>query len=111
MADASRHAVELAANLSRSRDKQAGVRWPTAVDARLDRIVEAAVEAGERTNRKEVLAALVATLDLDGSACGEMLRRYRTMKVGDVLPAQPKGTTVVHLSDHRPGPRAGRTGR
>jgi hypothetical protein len=100
------HAVELDANLSRSRDKQAGLRWPIALDAKLDRLLDAATDAGERTNRKEIVAALLAAADHDGPALGEIIRAYRTMKVRDALPAQPHGARVVELAHHRPGPRA-----
>lgn len=106
MTDDDGHAVPLDANLSRSRDRQVGLRWPAAVDAKLDRLVSRAVDAGERTNRKELLAALVAACDLDGAALGAALNSYRRMTVRDVLPGQPDGTEVVHLADHRPGPRA-----
>lgn len=108
MAGRDGRAVELDGNLSRSTDRQVGLRWPVPVDDRLDRLVDRAIEAGERTNRKELLAAIVASCDLDGNALGGLLRRYRTMKVRDVLPTQPTGQTVVHLADHRPGRRAGR---
>lgn len=99
------HAVQLGANLSRSPDKQVGLRLPAALDDKLDRLCETAIEAGERTNRKEVVAALIAVCGLDGPALGEALRTYRTMKVRDALPSQPAGTAVVHLVDQKPGPR------
>lgn len=104
-----RHAVELDGNLSRSRDRQVGVRFPIALDEKLDRLVAAAEQAGDRTNRKELLAALVATCDLDGPALGEALRRYRTMSVRDALPDAPQDHRVVRLADHRPGPRTARS--
>lgn len=103
------HAVELDSNLSRSRDKQAGLRWPIAVDRQLDALVEVAIRAGERTNRKEVLAAIIATQNFDGRGVGEMLRQYRTMTVGDALPEIPNDQRVVRLASHRPGPRPNRS--
>lgn len=78
------------------------------MDDKLDRLVELAADAGERTNRKEIVAALVAVCELRGPALGKALRRYRTMKVRDALPAQPSGTDVVYLADRKPGPRAQR---
>lgn len=103
MTDDDGHAVELDAELSRSRDKQPGFRWPIAVDAKLDRLLQAADAATERTSRKEIVAALVATCDLDGAALGEMIRRYRAMKVRDALPAQPQNASVVRLAERGPG--------
>lgn len=106
MREDDRHAVPLDDNLSRSRDRQVGMRLPIALDEKLDRLLTAAVDAGERTNRKELVAALIAACDLDGPALGEALRRYRTMKVHDALPDAPAGAKVVRLSDHAPGPRS-----
>lgn len=105
MTDQEGHAVSLDTNLSRSRDRQVGLRWPTAVDARLDLLLAAAIDAGERTNRKELLAALVAGCDLDGPALGQALRAYRTMRVRDALPPQPRGAVVAYFADGKPGPR------
>jgi hypothetical protein len=101
-----RHAVSLGDNLSRSRDRQVGMRFPIALDEKLDRLLAACEEAGERTNRKELVAALIAVCDLNGSALGESLRKYRTMTVRDVIPDAPAGADVVRLADHRPGPRS-----
>lgn len=100
------HAVSLDDRLSRSRDRQVGMRWPIALDDKLDGLLAAAEDAGERTNRKEIVAALIAACALDGPAMGELLRAYRTMTVRDALPRVPAGSKVAHLADHKPGPRA-----
>lgn len=93
----------------RSRDKQIGLRLPLAVDQRIGALLARATKAGERTNRKELIAALLATAELSGEAVGHMLRRYRTSKVGDVLlDRDDSGTNVVELVSHRPGPRTAR---
>lgn len=103
------HAVPLDANLSRSPDKQYGVRWPVAVDAKLDRLVSAAEEAGERTHRKELIAALIATCRLTGPQLSKALRTYRQMTVRDALGSAQTGSGVVHLVDHKPGRRSARS--
>lgn len=108
MTEHDRHAVPLGDNLSRSRDRQVGLRLPMAVDEKLDRLRDAAQGAGERTDRKELVAALIAVCDLDGPALGEVLRRYRTMTVRDALPDAPASAKVVRLAEHKPGPRAAR---
>ena len=100
-----RHSVPLGENLSRSRDRQVGMRLPIALDQKLDHLLAAAVGAGERTNRKELVAALIATCELDGAALGEVLRRYRTMTVRDALPESPSDAKVVRLGAQKPGPR------
>ncbi len=108
MTERDRHAVPLEDNLSRSQDRQVGMRFPIALDEKLDRLLAAADAAGERTNRKEIVATLVAVCSVDGPALGEALRRYRTMTVRDALPDIPAGIKVVRLADHKPGPRSAR---
>jgi hypothetical protein len=71
----------------------------------LDRLVTLAEEIGERTNRKELIAAIVATIDLDGGRLSDGLRRYRTMTVRDCLPGQADDTKVIRLAERKPGPR------
>ncbi|HEU0086240.1 MAG TPA: hypothetical protein VFQ77_01055 [Pseudonocardiaceae bacterium] len=100
------HAFELGELVRTAKDKQIGVRWPIPVDARLDALMERAVEAGERTTRREVVAALVATTDLDGEAIGRLLRKYRTMRVREVLLDTPADARVVRIAGQRPGPRS-----
>jgi hypothetical protein len=78
------HADEARTNLSRSHDKQVGLRIPLAVDARLDRLVDAASIVGERTNRKEIVAALIADCPEDGEALSQRLRRYRKLYEDEV---------------------------
>lgn len=99
------HAVDLRENLSRSRDKQVGLRWPVAVDEFLDRLVMIIENEGERTNRKELIGAIIATTASDGALLAQALRRYRTMTVADCLPEIAGDSTVVHLSTRKPGPR------
>jgi hypothetical protein len=87
-----------------SPDKQPGFRWPVVVDQALDRLVGAANEAGAGTNRKELIAALVATNGrLSGERLGKMVRSYRTMTVKQALGESEDG--VVWLMHHGPGPR------
>jgi hypothetical protein len=81
------------------------LRWPIAVDEYLDELVAAAHSAGERTNRKELLAALVATHHSTGAELGMLLRRYRTMAVRDVVPGAVEADDVIELTRRRPGPR------
>ena len=99
------HAVGSDVKLCQSQDTQPGIRWPLAVGQILDLLVAAAEEAGERTSRKELLAALVATQKHDGAALGRALKRYRKMSVGDALGVEAGGQAVVQLVRHGPGPR------
>lgn len=99
--------VSLGELLSRSRDKQAAFRWPLALDKRLDELVTRAEEAGERTNRRELLSALVLAADMSGEELGAILRQYRTCDVRAALLgiSGDEASNVVELRRHPPGPR------
>jgi hypothetical protein len=72
------------------------VYWPAVADARLDALVAAASNAGEKASRAEVLAALVWTATTDGEGLGVMVREYRRK-----VRKAPEAT----LELRRPGPR------
>lgn len=101
-----RHPVRVDELLRTSRDKQVGLRWPYAVDQRLDALVERAVTAGERTNRRELLAALVFSVAPTGDELGGILRSYRLATIGDVILDARISGKVVSLVNHKPGPRS-----
>ncbi|EIU07583.1 hypothetical protein MA5S0422_0058 [Mycobacteroides abscessus 5S-0422] len=98
-------AVERHELVINSRDKQVGLRLPLAVDQRIDALMSRATEAGERTNRKELIAALLATADMTGEELGNLLRRYRRSKVAEVLLDLDSSADVIPLVAHKPGPR------
>jgi hypothetical protein len=70
----------------------------------LDDLVTVANDAGGNTNRKELIAAIVATYRPSGESMGRMLRRYRTMTISEAVGAEDSDT-VIHLVHHGPGPR------
>jgi hypothetical protein len=104
MAD-QRHSVAVTELLRDTRDKQVSFRWPMAVDQRLDALVARADEAGERTNRRELIAALIADADRTGEQLGELLRRYRRSRVGEVVLDADLRDNLVVLASYKPGPR------
>lgn len=89
--------------------RQVSMVLPQVVSEHLDRMVESVVEVGGHVRRQELVAALIATCELDGQHLDELLHRYRTMKVRDVpsMAAQADGSVVL-LEEHRPGPRVSR---
>jgi len=91
-------------------ERQASIAWPLPVDVRLEKLLKQAKAAGERTSRKELVAALVATCDLTNAQLGEMLRQYRTATVREILPV-PEGENVIPFTKQPPGPRTGERSR
>lgn len=87
-----------------SKDRQLGFRWPLALDQRLDALVERANDAGEKANRREVLAALLLAADPSGEQLGAMLRAFRTATVAEAI-LDADIATVFEFPVHKPGPR------
>ena len=93
------------ARLDSCKEKNAAVAWPLPVDRRLDELVELAREAGERTTRKELAAAIILATPAEPDALSEMLRRYRRAYARDALIGPVDETNVISIRRHKPGPR------
>lgn len=102
-----RHPIARGERLDSSRDRQVSFRLPLALDQRLDALVERASLTGERTNRRELLAALLFSADLEGEELSVLLRRYRTATVGDAV-LDVGAENVLEFRSHAPGPRVRR---
>jgi hypothetical protein len=86
-------------------EKQGAVAWPLPVEAKLEALLHRAEEAGERTSRKEVVAALIAAYKGDGKKVSALVRRYRRTTVRELL-AVPQSENVIDITQRRkPGPR------
>jgi hypothetical protein len=64
--------------------RSTSMNLPVAVQRRLDEMAD--VADAVRPTRNELLAALVATTDLDEEALERLVLRYRRLRVRDVLP-------------------------
>lgn len=95
--------------LDTSRDRQVSFRLPLAIDQRLDALAQRAVVAGERTNRRELLSAILFAVDDDGETLGGLLRSYRCATVRDALLDVTTDDNVISFVRHSPGPRIRRT--
>ena len=80
-----------------------GLALPVPVSMRVDDIVAQLRDAGIRATRKDLFLAAVLALPAETPALVELLQRYRTATVGDMLPSA-RGSTVV-LRRPGPGPR------
>jgi len=89
----------------RSPERQGAVAWPLPIEGKLDVLLRRAEEAGERTSRKEVVAAVIAAYNADGKKMSTLLKRYRRMTVRELL-AVPQSENVIDIEQRRkPGPR------
>lgn len=102
------HAVSRGDLLRRSVDRQVSFRLPSALDQRLDALLDRANSAGENTSRRELLAAILLSTEASGVDLAALLRRYRTASVGDAILDRQVDDNLIQLVRHRPGPRASR---
>jgi hypothetical protein len=82
-----------------------GLAVPFPISERIDDIVASAEEVGERTNRKEVIAALVLSTSIDGPAIGEAIRALRKARAIDALGLENSNGLEITPRERRPGPR------
>lgn len=91
--------------LDRCEAKGAAITWPIPLDNWLDQLVALADEAGQKTTRKELAAAIILQAPRDGDALAELVTSYRKAKVSDVCPPTSSRQNVIPFQVRRPGPR------
>jgi hypothetical protein len=64
---------------------QVGLSLPGPLTGRLDGLVELAHAAGERTNRKEIVSALLLAAPESPQGIADTIRRYRAATVRDAM--------------------------
>ncbi len=98
--------VALDALVVTTAQRNSGVSWPLAVDHRLDELLRIAREHGLNTTRKELVAAIVATIQLEPDDMDEMLKRYRRSRVRQILiTSTADEEKVITFPRQRSGPR------
>lgn len=79
---------------------------PVMISERLDALVERARADGERTDRRELLSALILSAEPSTSSMSDLLREYRTARNRDAaLGAMDPGEHVLVIPPRLPGPR------
>ncbi|MBN6050750.1 hypothetical protein JYK22_02295, partial [Nonomuraea sp. RK-328] len=96
--------------LWRARRRNTLISWPHAVDDHLERLVAAALAAGENVSRSQVLAALVVNAEASPEHIAAMVRAYRRMGE-DALEDVANAAAAESWPEVRhPGPRRGASG-
>jgi hypothetical protein len=101
--------LDLGEKLIEAEETNAAIDWPVAIHHRVDQLVSLAVAEGERTTRKELVAALVLGAPESGDDLGRLLRAYRKSVARDALLNVGRSENVVELRRPGPGPRVRRT--
>lgn len=103
-------AFRVDARLDRCEEKGAAISWPIPLDNHLDALLELTDNAGQRTTRKELVAAIVLSAPRDGVWLAQLVTDYRQATVAAVAPTTAGGDNVVPFRVNRPGPRPRRSG-
>jgi hypothetical protein len=97
--------VDVHAKACKVMAKQAGLMWPLPADRRLDQLVDMANEAGARTWRNELAAAIIAAAEADEDALLGLVLRWRRTQVAQVVLETPQDAEVIYLPLHGRGRR------
>jgi hypothetical protein len=87
-----------------------GVTVPAPLSDRINALVDLLDAAGERTSRKELIAALILAARPLSDELANTLRAYRRASVRDALVEPDRAGETVQLAPRRPGPRPRRHG-
>lgn len=87
------------------RDHNVGLALSDPISARLDGLVDLVERAAERTNRKELVAALILATEPNGDELAAVVRRYRVAIARDAVLAADPTASVLVFPGRRPGPR------
>lgn len=86
-------------------EQSIGLSLSAPLSARVDEFVDLLERHGERTNRKELIAALILAARPEAEDLAAALRRYRHALVRDALLDPKQAPSAVELPAHKPGPR------
>lgn len=87
------------------RQRQVALALPEPLSARLDALLEIADSEGERTTRKELMAALILAAPESGAEISSLIRSYR-LAVAEAAAVIGSDRDVLLEVRARPGPRS-----
>ena len=86
-------------------ERSIGLSLPAPINARLDLLVALAEKEGERTSRKEIVAACILAAPDGAHELVRWLRIYRKSPADSAYTSGAKVGDVLELRPARPGPR------
>lgn len=91
--------------LRESPEQGVGLSLPIPISDRVDALVSLTEAAGDRTNRKELIASLILAAPALSEELAAGLRRYRVAAVRDALLDPERAGDTINVQGRRPGPR------
>ena len=86
-------------------ERSVGLSLPAPISARVDALVAVIEQHGERTNRKELIAALILAAQAEADDLAAAIRRYRRALIRDALLDPESAIVALDLPPQKPGPR------
>lgn len=90
-------------------ERSVGLALAVPLSERLDALVRLVEASGDRTSRKELIAALILAAPPDGEDLAACVRVYRTALARDTLLDPAAAPDHLALEPRRPGPRRRRS--
>jgi hypothetical protein len=91
--------------LSACPEMSVGLALPAPISDRLDELVRLAEQAGNRTNRKELMASLILAAPIGGEQVSELVSVFRRAIARDARLDGHANDATVPIRSHGPGPR------
>jgi hypothetical protein len=102
---ASRHSLDPDSPLRAAPERSIGLSLNDPISMRVDQLVDLIEQHGERTTRKELVAALILAAGSRPQELGDALRGYRRALVRDAFLDPALVGSAVRLPPRKPGPR------
>ena len=97
--------IPLDTPLPRSPDRSIGLVLPVVLSDRLDKLVMIAEQHGERTSRREIVAALLLAATPSGNTLSQLIHGYRRAEVSAALIGTRADDKAFVVPTSKPGPR------
>ena len=102
----SKACVDARKRLSDCSEGAVGLALPHPLSDRVDALVALVDDYGERTSRKELIAALILNAPADAIRLADFLSAYRRATAEDALLDPESAGASIPIAERRPGPRA-----
>lgn len=86
-------------------ERRIGLDLPPPISDRIDDLIDVAEAGGERTTRKEIVAALILAARPNQAELARLLKEYRLCRVRDARVREGPTAGVVPFPNPPPGPR------
>lgn len=99
------HRLDPDSPLRGASERSIGLSLPGPLSARVDALVKLVEDHGERTDRKELIAAMILAATEDPEDLSAAIRDYRRASIRDALLDVQRAQSAIDMPPRKPGPR------